>query len=369
MRHIIDLVLTLPILVGLPLALAGSAAASEDTQEAPPVLAPAQLSEGGLALALPAPTGRWSVGVRTTFLEDPSRLESETGAPRTLPIRVWYPASSRAAPPARYASAILQPVLEASLGLPSGSFDLDIHALQDACVHEHVRGVILASAGYQEPAAFQTGHVIDLASRGWVVVTIDHPHDTLVVDQPDGSLIYGQLTSDEAFEPRVADVGLVLAHLSDLVPGWSSELPVGMFGHSLGGSAAAEALLLYPQLRAAVDLDGSARGQVFETTLDKPFGAMLSTIRTADNVDDGFEAWFARLRGPHRLVQLDDVYHDGFSDFVVFNPEASAFDPALGSLLESQLRTDVETVAAGVSSLAEQRRFLASFFARYLGSS
>lgn len=117
-----------------------------------------------------------------------------------------------------------------------------------------------------------------------------------------------------------------------------------------------------------MDLDGSARGQVLETTLDKPFGATLSTIRTADGLDDGFEAWFARLRGPHRLVQLEDVYHDGFSDFVVFNPEASAFNPALGSLLESQLRTDVETVAAGLSSLAEQRRFLASFFARYLGS-
>lgn len=367
MRHIIGLVLTLPIFVGLPLTVTGSAPASEGTPEALPVLAPAPLPEGALALELPAPTGRRSVGVRSVFLEDPSRIETETGGLRTLPLRVWYPASSSAAPPARYASALLQPVLEASLGLPSGSLDLNIHARQDACMHEHVRGVILASAGYQEPAAFQTGHVIDLASRGWVVVTIDHPHDTGVVEQPDGSLIYGELTSAEAFEPRVADVGLVLAHLSELVPGWSSELPVGMFGHSLGGSAAAEALLLYPQLRAAVDLDGSARGQVFESTLDKPFGAMLSTIRTVDNVDDGFEAWFARLRGPHPLVQLD-VYHDGFSDFVVFNPQASAFDPALGNLLESQLRTDVQTVAAGVSALAAQRRFLASFFARYLGS-
>jgi len=260
----------------------------------------------------------------------------------------------------------VQPVIEASLGLPPDSLDLNVNAFEDACMRRGFRGVILASAGYQEPAAFQTGHVIDLASRGWVVVTIDHPHDTGVVEQPDGSLIFGELTSDEGFEPRVADVGVVLQHLAELVPGWRSGVPVGMFGHSLGGSAAAEAVLRYPELQAGVDLDGSIRGPVFEAGLDKPFGGMLSTIRRLDNVDDGIDAWFAGLAGPHRLVQLDDVYHDGFSDFVVFNPQAQAFDPALGALLESQLRTDVGSVAAGASSLAEQRRFLASFFARYL---
>ena len=357
----------LPTLIAATMTLGPSASASGDAREPPQAPAPTQKSDVGLALELPAPTGPLPVGARAVFLADPSRVEPDTGGARILPLRVWYPARATAgASPARYASRLVQPVIEASLGLPPDSLDLNVNAFEDACMRRGFRGVILASAGYQEPAAFQTGHVIDLASRGWVVVTIDHPHDTGVVEQPDGSLIFGELTSDEGFEPRVADVGVVLQHLAELVPGWRSGVPVGMFGHSLGGSAAAEAVLRYPELQAGVDLDGSIRGPVFEAGLDKPFGGMLSTIRRLDNVDDGIDAWFAGLAGPHRLVQLDDVYHDGFSDFVVFNPQAQAFDPALGALLESQLRTDVGSVAAGASSLAEQRRFLASFFARYL---
>jgi hypothetical protein len=346
-----------------PLTLGCSASVEDD-----PALqgAHSQALGTGLVFTLPAPTGRSPVGARATFLEDDSRIEPSSRGARTLPIRVWYPAcDDHAEPPARYVSALIQPVLEDLLGMPPGSFDVDVHARQDASPRQEFRGVLLVSAGFQEPAAFQTGHVIDLASRGWVVVAIDHPHDTAVVEQPDGSLIFGELTSGEAFGPRVVDVGLVLEHLPELVPGWRPGIPVGMFGHSLGGSAAAESVLLYPELQAGVDLDGSARGEVFEAGLDAPFGGMLSTIRIVDGLDDGIEDWFARLRGPHPLVQLD-VYHDGYSDFVVFNPEASAFDPALGALLESQLRTDVASVADGMSSLAEQRRFLSSFFSRHL---
>jgi hypothetical protein len=266
--------------------------------------------------------------------------------------------------PARYTSEVLQPVIEGALGLPVGSLDIDVHARLDSPAQGDFRGVILASAGHQEPAAFQTAHAIDLASRGWVVIGIDHPHDTLVVEQPDHSLIFGDQSSDDAFEPRVADVGVVLDSLPELVPSWHATLPVGMFGHSLGGSAAAEALRRYHQLQAGVD-DGSARGQVFDAGLDKPFGAMLSTIRQVEGVDDGFADWFSRLRGPTSLVQID-LYHDAFSDFVLFNPEASAFDPALGALLESLLRTDAPSVEDGEASLAQQRRFMAGFFSRHL---
>ena len=65
----------------------------------------------------------------------------------------------------------------------------------DARMRRHVKGVILVSAGLGEPVALQTAQVIELASRGWVLVTFDHPHDTFVVEQPDGSWHYGFLFS------------------------------------------------------------------------------------------------------------------------------------------------------------------------------
>ena len=87
-------------------------------------------------------------------------------------------------------------------------------------------------------------------------MTFEHPHDTYVVEQPDGALIFSDPADTEAhieaaFAQRVLDVGVVLDHLSALVPQVPAA-PVGMFGHSLGGATAAEAMLLYPRLRAGM---------------------------------------------------------------------------------------------------------------------
>jgi hypothetical protein len=73
----------------------------------------------------------------------------------------------------------------------------------------------------------------------------------------------------------------------------------------------------------------------------------------------------SHLRGPHPIQQLD-VEHHGFTDFVVFNPEATLADPALGAGLEAQFVTGVDTLAAGTAALSAQRRFLTTFMDRYL---
>ena len=97
-------------------------------------------------------------------------------------------------------------------------------------------------------------------------MSFDHPHDTYVVEQPDGRLIFTGLPREpslpaieSAFEQRVLDVRVVLRQLSALLPRGQWRIPVGMFGFSIGGAAAAEAMLRYPRLRAGVDLDGSRR--------------------------------------------------------------------------------------------------------------
>jgi len=319
-------------------------------------------------LALPAPTGDLPVGVRSTYLADPSRIDATTGRPRALPIRVWYPARTRSTGPAApYLSSRVRPVIEQALGVPAGTFNVDTHAHEGVPMGRSIRGVILVSPGKGNPVAFETGQVIDLASRGWVLVTIDHPHDAFVVGQPDGTLVNRSLDGmDEfAFDQRVIDVGLVLAHLSQLVPAWRWGMPVGIFGHSMGGATAAEALLRYGVLRAGVDLDGTPRGGVLSAGLDEPFGTMLSDLRTVEHIDDGIFDWFALLRGPHPVRQLD-VYHNGFTDFVVFAPEAALVDPAMAATFEGVFRTDATSVAHGRASLAAQRTFLAGFMHRYL---
>lgn len=62
-----------------------------------------------------------------------------------------------------------------------------------------------------------------------------------------------------------------------------------------------------------------------------------------------------------------EIHHYGFSDFVIFNPQAQRADPTLGAALEAMFFTGtLDSLRAGRRALTQQRRFLVRFFDRYL---
>jgi hypothetical protein len=72
------------------------------------------------------------------------------------------------------------------------------------------------------------------------------------------------------------------------------------------------------------------------------------------------------MRAAHAVQSLD-IHHYGFSDFVVFNPQAQRVDPAVGSALEATFFTGtLDSLRAGRRALAQQRKFLVRFFDRHL---
>jgi pimeloyl-ACP methyl ester carboxylesterase len=341
--------------------------------------APSVVSSGGVGMTIPRPTRRHPVGVRSTFVLDPARTEPRTGGPRAIPARVWYPAKHRRESPAPYFSAPVQAFIERELGLPTGLFDVDTHATLDAPPRRHVRGVLLFTGGFLTPVAFYTGLISELASRGYAVVAFDHPHETFVVEQPDGSLIPNDLVDDAGpgrdcssspsacpvFEARLDDIGVVLEALEDLVPEARPRTPIGIFGHSNGGAAAAAAIRRHPQIRAGVNLDGFIPPELITAGLDRPFGLMLSLDQRPEELRD-IEIFLSNTRAPHPVRSLD-IHHYGFSDFVVFNPQAQRSDPTLGSALEAIFVTGtLDSLRAGRRALTQQRRFLVCFFDRYL---
>src|SRR3954454_17333121 len=97
---------------GAGAALATPAAGSAS---APELRAPVAAAR----LALPAPTGRWPIGVRWAVVAEPTRIDPATGEPGTLPARFCHPAryaaSGRSAP---YFSAAVQRVVEGAFNLP-----------------------------------------------------------------------------------------------------------------------------------------------------------------------------------------------------------------------------------------------------------
>jgi PKD repeat protein len=328
----------------------------------------ASAAAAALRLSLPAPTGPFPVGARSTFVTDRARIDPATHRPRTLPIRVWYPA--RRGPrgkPAAYVSPAIASVVERSLGLPARSLDIVTHASERAQARSRVRGVILVSPGAGMLAALNTALIVDLASRGYAVVAIDHPHDSAAVEQPDGTLVTADTGLDRhlasALRQRVRDVGVVLGRLSRLVPQRRRATRIAILGHSLGGAVAAEAMLRYQRLRAGIDLDGTPRGSVLAAGLGRPFALMLEPRA---RLLPRFARLIARLRGPHAIMTLA-VQRYGFTDLALFNPTAALADPALGARLERALPTGtLADVAAGRRAVDRQRRFLARFMGRYV---
>ena len=131
-------------------------------------------------------------------------------------------------------------------------------------------------------------------------------------------------------------------------------------------------MLEHRQLRAGVNLDGFIPGGAFLPSgrlltegLDRPFGLMLSLDLVPEEVRE-IEIFLSNMRAPHPVRSLE-IHHYGFSDFVVFNPQAQRADPALGTALETVFSTGtLDSLRAGRRALTQQRAFLVSFFDRYL---
>lgn len=203
-------------------------------------------ANGPARLRLPAPTGPYPVGTVDLHLIDRSRTDpwSATPAHRELMISLWYPATDVGRFPraphmtpgaaAHFGSAA---GVGASLyGIPAGSVDFAAtrtSGYRGAPVARHKRPlpVVLYSPGAGDPRTWGTTLVQDLASRGYVVVTIDHTYDASEVEFPDGRVVgtllpelFGQAQQPDefqslgarVFDTRVADTRFVLDQLAAL---------------------------------------------------------------------------------------------------------------------------------------------------------
>jgi hypothetical protein len=289
-------------------------------------------------LKLPQPTGHFTVGARDESVSDPSRIDPTTLRPRRLPVRV---------------------------------FDIDTHAVLDAPARNHVRGVVLVQPGGGSISAFQTGLIVDLASHGYAVVSMDIPQESFIVVEPDGTPIY----QDESFpfDQWRLDAGVVLDDLGRLVPQARPGTRVGMFGHSRGGAATIDTMFHDPRVHAGVSLDTggilfgnevSAPSGAVEAGLDQPLGLMCSLEATCSSPN--LVDFTSRLRGAHPQKQLD-ILHNGYTDFVVFNAQAISVDPVVGATLDAWWPTGtVDSVGAGRRAMAAQRHFIVNFMDRHL---
>ncbi|GGR25353.1 esterase [Streptomyces netropsis] len=360
---------------------------------------------------LPAPTGPYAVGTTARHLVDDGRRDPwrPGSGHREVMVSFWYPAErghggrtarhmdERAA--AHFGSATGAGPL--NYGVPAGKADwaaARTHATVDAPV---ARGsgkhpVVLYSAGLGDPRTWNTGLVEDLASRGYVVVTVDHTYDSSEVALPGGRLATSVLPElarkpgtdigavlRKAMKARVDDTRFVLDTLGNakrrasLPPGLSNAMDlrrVGMAGHSAGGFTAVQTMHDDRRIRAGIDMDGtlefpgpggsgSELGTVARDGLDRPF--LLMGTESPDSGDHSRQPSWAALwknsTGWRGDVTLRGSRHGSLTD-------ASSLLPSLaaqGAVPPETVRDQLGTVRPE-RAVAATRAYVAAFFDRFL---
>ena len=199
-------------------------------------------------------TGEYEVKQASAILVDESRIETfeSDGSFREVPVYFYYPDTENT-------GAELFPLVLFSHG----------------------------AFGYYQS---NTSTYMELASHGYVVVSMDHPYHSFFTKDSDGKLItvnpeflneVMRVDSDEAapeevmelshkwLDIRTADMGFVLDSLEDgAVPSdvrtilANADLEqIGLMGHSLGGAASVQLGRDREDIDAVIDIDGTMLGE------------------------------------------------------------------------------------------------------------
>ncbi|MFC6885921.1 MULTISPECIES: alpha/beta hydrolase family protein [Actinomadura] len=358
---------------------------------------PAQARSAGVRVSLPTPSGPYRIGTVSVRLVDRSRPDPWVGARpyRELMAGVWYPARDtggrRLAPHMpRRAAERFGAVRGPGLGIAPGTVDwaaTRTHAYEGAPPDTRGgrRPVVLYSPGAGDPRTWGTALVEELASRGYVVVTLDHTYDSPAVEFPDGSVRGNEPMFEEyaraekagkvpaflekVLRVRVADTRFVLDRLARLPHGLGRVADpgrVGMFGQSAGGIAAAEGMHEDRRIRAGVDMDGTLEYNqepkgtnltpVAEHGLRRPF-LLMGSAGNDHRTEPSWRAFWASSRGWHRDLTLLGSAHQSYTDLEAIMPQTG--------LPAGAVREQIGTVDP-VRAVAAERAYVTSFFDRWL---
>jgi dienelactone hydrolase len=303
---------------------------------------------------LPAPNGPYKVGRVIYDWIDAGRLNPYApvaGTQQELVVWLWYPAevvtSSQAA---EYLPDYWRSALEHHQGfLLSRLFSRDLsrvksHSWSGTAVsrQESTYPLVVLRAGGGALSSDYTSIAEDLASHGYLVVSIDAPYRTVVTAFQDGRVALRTTQSDfdnmpyaaaekaatQAMGVWVEDVKFVLQRLKELnlsdpsgrFEGRLDLQRIGIVGHSLGGATAAQFCHDDPQCKAGIDMDGIPFGTVVEESLHQPFFFILSDHRKesgpeAPIVEGKMESIYSKLPPDTRWgVVIDGANHFSFSD-------------------------------------------------------
>ncbi|PEB75307.1 carboxylic ester hydrolase [Bacillus thuringiensis] len=292
------------------------------------------------------PTGPHRIGTKLYHWVDHQRNEPYSKNPnnrRELMVQIWYPAAEkRKGDPEPYIRNIneLSKGLEKTLSIPAFAFShmelVKSHSFMDLQLSdsENHYPILLFSHGFNGFRNQNTFQVEELASQGYIVLSIDHTFDAAATVFPGGRTAYVQpinLTDegDSHIKLWEEDVSFVLNQIEKLnendetgfFTGRLDTSRIGMFGHSYGGATAAQILAKDSRVKAAINMDGTLYGEIFpESGIGKPF--LLMNAEEPDEADpfEVRERYGRGLAGGGMSMVIPHTDHTSFTDLHLFSP-------------------------------------------------
>lgn len=262
---------------------------------------------------LTTPSGPFAVGTVIYRWVDASRAETATKNPsdkRNVIAQAWYPAQTRGGKRSTYMDG-LDHLPATIVVLPSFVMSsyvrVDTYSTLNADISsQKLWPVVIFSPGLGAPRAFYTGLAVELASRGYVVLTLDHPYESPVTQLADGSIAMRIDTSSldrdardawmmDQQSIRASDVQFALDRLVEGAGRLKGHLDLSRVvavGHSFGGATAVAASGRDARIAGTVNVDGTPYGEV--PVLHHPF-LLLQSDYTVTTHGDAFMARNKRL--------------------------------------------------------------------------
>lgn len=323
----------------------------------------------------PKPIGSYVVGItKIDFLDEKRKgvFDFAKDELRKIPTRIYYPADSnegKVNEPYLYDEEARE-IKKSALGLISlKSLNIKTHCFPNVAISSKKESypVIFFNHGYLSCSSNGTVLCSDLASSGYVVVSVGHPYESSVVKYTNGKVLAAsdELSSKfkkmmnkdsnkkfKAFVSSVYNDEEIATSAEDFfkdvkgTPVWNNmkiwsedtrfvadqlyklndgtipsifknklnlQLGFGITGHSYGGCTAAQVCLDDSRFKCGVNMDAPTYGDYWNKDLKKPFMTIgshiinnLARVLYLNNSEDSY------------FIVIDNTQHNDFCDYLYF---------------------------------------------------
>lgn len=319
---------------------------------------------------LPQPSGEYTIGLETIYLEDTNRLETITAIEddyRKFTAQIWYPSDQNIEQPEAYLDEGYAAAFAKSKGFPSfvvsHFHQIPTHTQKALPVVNNDFPILILSHGYGWNAEEYTSIIEELVSQGYIVFGVEHSYEnpmTVFKDEtfytPPSLFKYMNLSLDfnridsltKAFQTTTIDsikLNQVKAIIDETptftesMNRWSDDIiflmdqlikynfddthflyqrldldRIGLLGHSWGGAVVAQTAAVDHRVDAVINLDGGQFGELIDMTLDKPFLAMYADRDYNAFFTPNFFVYDQVAKGKFYQAIIKDTGHANFGD-------------------------------------------------------